>query len=159
MFTVDGRKVLEIMSGRGWLAKALRHHGVDLIATDNHSSHGQWRGHGNNKKVPALTDIMAKECSQAIKSYGKHMDILLCSWPPMDSSMTKATRRWGTEKPIIYIGESDWGCNADGTFWCWFDGEPDEEIIIPQWDGLHDQLYIGHCRKEAKTNGTNLLDS
>jgi hypothetical protein len=141
---INGRTVLEIMAGRGWLTKALRLWHVDILATDNNSSHSQWR------KDSLLTDVEHLEASTAIKKYSENFDLLLCSWPPMDTSITKAIRRWKTEKPIIYIGEGSGGCNATQHFWAWFEGEINDQIVIPQWDGIHDCIYIGHCKKEPR---------
>lgn len=152
---VNGRRVLEIMSGRGWLAKALKDHGVDILATDNHTSHSRWMK--GNKAHTLLTDISVLESSEAIRRYRDEFDILLCSWPPMETSMTKAIRRWGTNKPIVYIGEGDHGCTADRTFWSWFDGEISDDIELPRWKGIYDYVYIGRCRKEA-IRDTYLLD-
>lgn len=134
---IGNRKVLEIMAGRGWLAKALQEHGVRIIATDDMS----WKHkHDGENLVP----ILSLDAVDAVKTIPA--DILLVSWSPYGSEViTNACREWGNERPIVYIGESEDGCNAPESFWQGFELDPTApDIVIPQWNGLHDNLYIGH---------------
>ena len=72
-------------------------------------------------------------------------DVLLVSWPPYeDDTIIKVCRTWGPNRPIIYIGEHDGGCNAPAEFFDHFQ-EIDNQPNIPlmSWDGIHDYVLIG----------------
>ena len=47
-------------------------------------------------------------------------------------------------KYVIYIGEGYGGCTADDLFHSELKNKYNliNEIYIPQWDGIHDSLYI-----------------
>jgi hypothetical protein len=135
---IDGRKVLEVMAGRGWLAKALNHYDVDIVATDNKSWHeGQ-----------TLFDIERKDAVAAARE-SDGFDIMIMSWPPYAEPLaTETCKAWGTDRPIVYIGENEGGCCADDDFFDHFSrikGQPG--IYVPQWYGLHDWLEIGYWRE------------
>ena len=70
------RKVLEIMSGKGALAKGLIDEGVTIKPTDNFS----WEAPGFFNNL--WTDIEDINALDAIKKYAKDYDILLASWMP-----------------------------------------------------------------------------
>ena len=136
---ISGRKVLEIMAGGGWIAKALNQAGVKIIATDDYS----WVGNQHKNMTPVFT-VEKLDALEAVKSIDA--DILLVSWPPYgDETITIACDAWGCKKPIIYIGEGDGGCNAPEEFFDNFN-EIDNSPSIPLmcWDGLHDHIYIGY---------------
>lgn len=135
---IDGRKVLEVMAGRGWLAKALASHGVDIIATDNqswnHSKHG-------------IFDIQRIDAIAAVRQ-NDNSDILLIAWPPYNEPIaTRTCDAWGTKRPIVYIGEGQNGCTADNEFFEHFYPDDDLMIKIPRWYGLYDYLEIGTWKK------------
>jgi len=138
---IGDRKVLEIMAGVGWLAKALKAHGVNIVATDS----GAWDK--RHKKAPKIFDIKKMEASEAVDKIDA--DILLVSWPPYDDktrSLILAVERWGTEKPVVYIGEGDGGCNASEEF---FESFEQKEIIpMPSWGCIHDKCRVGYWRKK-----------
>jgi len=138
---IGNRKVLEIMAGRGWLAKALSAHGVDIVATDNNS----WdERHSKSKCIWPVVPMGALEAVEHADDFDA--DILIVSWPPYgDDTVCTACDAWKIEKPIVYIGEGDGGCNAPDRFWQHFemlDDAPD--IPLMSWDGIHDHIFIGH---------------
>lgn len=137
---IGDRKVLEIMAGAGWLAKALNDYGVGITATDDYS----WDN--RHSKAKRVYPVKCAHCLEAISKYPA--DILICSWPPYgEDAITAAARLWGPEKPIIMIGESRGGCNAPDDFWAGYEAEPADFPMV-SWDGIHDFVHIGYFREE-----------
>jgi hypothetical protein len=155
---IGDRTCLEVMAGYGWLAKALKEHGVDIVATDDQS----WVGnrHTTGKPFDFVEDL---EALSAVKKYADR-DILIVSWPPYENErICKVCEVWGGSKPIVYIGEGGNGCTATDTFHRNFNGDESLEMRIPQWDSLHDFLQIGTydanaLEKEIRENMTLLMD-
>ena len=112
---LDGRKVLEVMSGRGWIAKTVQEEGGHIIATDNKSSYQGWRSKGSE-----LCDIENLSAVDAIEKYGKDVDFVLMAWPPYNepqaSHVVREIQKVNPDIKIIYIGESQGGCTADEEF-------------------------------------------
>lgn len=141
---VGDRSVLEIMCGAGWLAKALRAHGIRVCASDNR----KLKNSPTFSKMKDVTTIVDFEASHAVRESSR-CDILLVSWPPYEgSALSQACDLWGTERPIIYIGEGAGGCTADDEFHENFDGYLYQSIRTPQWEGIHDSLYGGRWTRE-----------
>ena len=141
---IGDRKCIEIMAGAGWLAKALSESGIDIVATDNDS----W----TNKAHTELEKVYLIECLDAVEAVSsnyKDRDILIVSWPPYnDDTICEVCEKWGTKKPIVYIGEGEGGCNAPDDFWKRFKkikNTPD--IPMVSWDGIHDYVTIGKWGK------------
>jgi len=138
------RRVLEVMAGAGWLAKALRECGISVVATDDFS----W---GEKKGWQLQTEVEQLEASAAILKYGEECDILLISWPWMDADAYNALTKWNEVHPdglIIYIGEYGGGCTADDDFHDHFEmvndsGFGEVQAIYRHWDGMHDRIYLG----------------
>jgi len=141
---IKGRKIVEVMAGGGWVAKALSEHGVSIIATDNFS----WIKHQHNNMVPVYP-VKKVEAVRAAKTI--LAEVLLVSWPPYgDNRIVKVCEAWGSDRPIIYIGETGGGCNAPEEF---FDNlqliEVIPDIPLMSWYGIHDTILIGrYIRKE-----------
>lgn len=137
---IGNRHVLEVMAGKGWLAKALSQHGTNLVATDSM----EWENmHSDQRYVFPVQKMGARE---AVEFY-REANLLLISWPPYDEhEIIKVCEAWGTARPIVYIGEGSGGCNAPDEFFAHFRKEPCE-ITIPQWPGIHDYLQIGYWKK------------
>lgn len=137
---IGSREVIEVMAGAGWLAKALNIHGVKIIATDNLS----WNGEKTHRNIKPVYEIKEFEGIRAVDEFCD-ADILLCSWPPYGrKSIIKICKAWGGEKPIIYIGEDQGGCNAPDDFFDAF--QVIKEMNVPQHYGLHDICQIGYFR-------------
>lgn len=146
---VGGRKCLEIMAGRGWLSKALRHHGVDVIATGKLSnSYDQLLARGT------VTEVEELDAVAAVAKYGRDVDVLVVSWPVADLTMYRALQYWGYDKPIIFVGEwySDQiltlsGCASDEFF---FAVRRDDSIAFPYPNGNQgiDTAVVCYRRKE-----------
>lgn len=142
---IGDRFCLEVMSGAGWLAKALSEHGVNIVATDNCS----WENfHSKIKKYAFYMKQM-----NAIKAIQKHQDaeILIMSWPPYDEpDAYNAMVEWGKDRLIVYIGESEGGCTADDNFHKHFYTYNEIDIPMPRWDGIHDHVFIGKYIKNKE---------
>jgi len=137
---INGRPVLEVMAGRGWLAKALSFHGVPIHATDDFSW-DKTSGYGFDPVYPVLNC----EAREAIKN-SEMYKVLIMSWPPYDNPIAyEVIKRWGANRPIVYIGEGEGGCNATDEFFEHFQ-ESDEELDfpMPQWHGLYDSVCVGN---------------
>lgn len=135
---LEGKKVLEIMAGAGWLAKALSLHGVQITSTDS----GDWDS--RHSKMRRVYKVQKMEGIDAVREYRNH-DVLLISWPPYgDTEICRICEEW--VKPIIYIGEGHGGCNAPDEFW---DNFNCQEVDVPMmsWDGIHDGVYAGMYKK------------
>lgn len=136
---IGERKALEIMAGAGWLAKALHDHGVDIVATDSQS----WDD--RHDQMIRLCPIEQQEATEAVCKYAD-ADLLICSWPPYgDGAIYRAAEAWGSERPIVYIGEGEGGCNAPDEFWSHFrELEDAPDIPLKSWRGIHDHIFIGN---------------
>lgn len=138
---IGERKVLEVMAGVGWLAKALDEHGVNIKATDNFS----WKGKHSKvdeRVVFPVEDMDAIKAAQSLQA-----EILLVSWPPYtEETIVQACEAWGTKRPIIYIGEGNGGCTACDEFHERFE-QIDEHIHMPSFAGIHDHVQIGYWTK------------
>jgi hypothetical protein len=147
---IDHRQCLEIMAGAGWLAKALKQCDISITATDDFS----WNTEQHAKIAPVFP-ISNYEASKAIINI--NADILIVSWPPYDcNAIVKACEVWGTEKPIIYIGEDQGGCNATDAFFERFKlikNHPD--ISMKSWNGIHDHVKIGYWQTIPHNNFQN----
>lgn len=140
---INGRRCLEVMSGTGALAKCLKDRGVDIIATDNFS----WNEGNNISEFKNFwTGIENIDDVSAIDKYGKDVDIIIMSWPEMESVAYQVLLNMRLTNPnavLVYIGEGYGGCTADDDF---FDIAEyvDDEITdrYPQWYGIHDMPII-----------------
>ena len=138
---IGNRTVLEIMAGAGWIAKALTELGINVTATDDFSWSDQ------HSKMELVFPVQKKDA--AVACLHSNADILLVSWAPYgDEAICRACEVWGSDRPIIYIGESEGGCNAPDEFFEHFKELTDApEIPLMSWWGLHDGCFIGFYTK------------
>jgi hypothetical protein len=147
---IGKRNVLEVMCGAGWLAKALREKGINMIATDTQ----RWKmgaRMGGRAWPDFLTPIEKASANKAIVKYGKWANIVIISWPYMDDSAYYAIKLLHKINPnalIVYIGE--WGgCTANENFCDHFEAIEDDSMFnvasskFKAWWGLHDRLELG----------------
>ena len=92
---VDDDKVIEICAGRGLWARLLTEKKVDIVATDNCSSH-----HDHN--LPKFFEVIVMDGLTAVKRYYKR-NVLLLIWPPQDMGGAELQAFRGNK--FIYIGE------------------------------------------------------
>ena len=134
--TFGGLRVLEVMSGVGWLAKALRTHGVDVTATDRMD----WRKDWAPNFGETVTEVEELSAPDAVAKYGATSDVLILAWPS-SSDDANAAELWGSEKPIYYIGERPGGCTGSDRFFAGF--VPETRFEVPRFSGNWDRLFIG----------------
>lgn len=108
------KKCLEIMSGTGALAKALKDAGVDIIATDNYSGINYYPFNSN-----LWTDVEKIDSLEAIKKYGKDVDCMIMSWIPTESEIgyesLKLLHDINPDCQVIVIGEESATISATST--------------------------------------------
>ena len=133
---IGPRACLEVMAGAGWLARGLELEGVNIVATDS----GNWAKENDWETFSIVRTYYARK---ALQRFGDRADILIVSWPPYTSSMiTKLLPLWGSDKPILYIGEGPGGCCGDDKFF-----QVTQVVERPNWSfyawpGIHDAPYI-----------------
>lgn len=143
------QRVLEIMAGRGWLAKALTLHGIQVSASDD----GSWADR-QTSLIP-LCPVQSLDALAAVRTLGEQAEVLLVSWPPAgDPAICQAAAAWGSDRPIVYIGEGRGGRNAPAAFFDAFQIVEGLEFSLPSWYGFHDAVWIGHYR--VPLNGSSL---
>lgn len=136
---INGRTVLEVMAGGGWLAKALSEYYADITATDR--IEGWETAHHNMRHVYPITRMGAVV---AVDNYCDR-DLLLICWPPHKDRTTIAIcDAWGTDRPIIYIGDPAFA--PDGFMRRFKTINPHPLIPLFSWPGMHDRVMIGHWR-------------
>lgn len=141
---IGNRKVLEVMAGAGWLAKALRERGIDIIATDSH----EWQ---RTLKWELVTKVVEMGANTAIALYGKEIDIMVISWPYMDNDAYRAIKMLYKVNPravVIFIGQYGGGITANERFFEHFEilNDPKFERMADQyepWFFLSDRPYLG----------------
>jgi hypothetical protein len=141
---IGKRACLEVMAGAGHLSKALREFGINVIATDDYS----WPKKNDWEFV---TEVIEMEAVKAVIKYGKQSDIIIMSWPYMDSTAFKVLQAMHVINPhaiLIYIGEWHGGCTADDEFFRHFSEIDDMEFTkavsnFRSWEAIHDYVYQG----------------
>jgi SAM-dependent methyltransferase len=144
-------RIVEIGAGTGYWAMLLTQCGCDVVAYDTEPYQNS---QADNNHFPI--EVGGPEKAQ------QHSDraLFLC-WPPYDEPMATDALLAYEGDTLIYIGESSGGCTADKDFFAllgetFYDVIDDEyvekkhdtnwtlveEIDIPQWDGIHDGVYI-----------------
>lgn len=115
---IKDSKCLEIMSGSGMLAKALKDVGCDIIATDNKTWCNGGPGMPVDWFINPFTEVEEIDCIEAIEKYGKDVDFIIVSWAYMDDTCYRALLKMREVNPkciMIYIGEYG-ECCADENF-------------------------------------------
>lgn len=134
---INNHKCLEIMCGSALLSKSLIKMGADIIITDDHS----W-GWTEGIKIDAV---------DAVKEYGKDVDFIILSFPPIDSEIaTKALctmRKVNPKCKMIYIGELRGGCCASDSFFEIADRIDCDMItqinqVYPHWYSMYSSIQL-----------------
>src|SRR3990167_7792300 len=126
--------IVEIGAGTGYWAHLLASRGVDIVAYDIAPGKNAW------------CDV--ERCYHPVSVGGlekvaDHPDraLFLC-WPPMSPMAADALRAY-CGSAVAYVGEHG-GCTADDDFHAQLAGGWIEQadVMIPQWYGVHDALFI-----------------
>ena len=121
-YRLSGKKVLDLMSGRGMISAVLQSFGIDVTPVDN----GSWG-------LDEIVETQRMSCIEAIKEFKP--DVVVCAWPDdnvRDQSETfEDVCRYIFDNAlpieILYIGEPAGGCNASDSFP--YHMEWDEELM------------------------------
>lgn len=110
-YRLQGKKVLDLMSGRGMISAVLQTLGVDITPVDN----GSWG-------LDEIVETQRMSCIEAIRKYKP--DVVICAWPDDNVRNQSETFKdvcdyiFDNALPIeiLYIGEPADGCNVGGGF-------------------------------------------
>lgn len=110
-YRLQGKKVLDLMSGRGMISAVLQTLDVDITPIDN----GSWG-------LSEIVETQRMSCVEAIKKFNP--DVVICAWP--DDSVREQSETFedvcryifdnALPTEILYIGEPAGGCNASDNF-------------------------------------------
>jgi hypothetical protein len=147
---IGARVALEIMSGVGWLAKALDEQGTTIIATDSYKWHrGRMNDESGRWQWKLVHPVRCFRGETAVRHFPE-AEILIVSWPWMDEDICVACEAWGPDRPILYIGEAEGGCTACDEFFRHFEDDPDHAGFHHKtWSGIHDEPRVGYYRKNG----------
>ncbi len=140
---IGEKECLEVMAGNGLLAKALECKGVSTLATDDKS----WDDPENEPFV--FCDIKKLDAIEAIKVYGD-CDVLIMSWPPPNVSISfDVLKVWGSDKPIVFIGDKAGGMTACDEFYKYFKPIVQQPVksYMPS-HGAEDNVIIGYYKPQ-----------
>jgi hypothetical protein len=89
----------------------------------------------------SYVEVAQDESTSLVKHYPEAA-LFLC-WPPYADSMANDVLQQYTGNRLFYIGEGEGGCTADDDFHgrLQYEWTCIERIRIPQWWGIHDELY------------------
>lgn len=128
--------IVEMGAGSGYWAYLLRKRGVDVQAYDKHPGDTnfykftkRWTG-----VVHGLPGKLKKRADRAL---------FLC-WPTYNTDFASKCLQYYTGNTVAYIGEGPYGCTGDKEFHEALERDWNEvkEVRLPNWDGIHDDLYI-----------------
>ena len=138
---IHENECLEVMAGNGLLAKALCQNGVSILATDDKS----WDD--PDCEFSAFYDVKKLDAIEAINKH-RNRDILIMSWPPPNISISlDILEAWGSDKPIVFIGDAAGGMTACDAFYRHF--EPIAQQPVKSYMPSHkaqDNVVIGYYK-------------
>lgn len=148
-FLFKDSKVLEVMSGTGYMAMALRQEGVDIIPTDNKT----WAGFEGRK---TWVDVETIDAVKAVHKYAKDVDFVLMSWPPyMDPigyhvwlAIQEEIKALNKNIRLVLIGEGIGGCTGDDDLNDGVYAHVDWDLSeicnqhFAQFPGIHDDIQV-----------------
>jgi len=137
MESLGKKRIIEIGAGRGYWAHLINQMGINIKAFDNHS----W-GYKDNQFFP----VKKGDCS-VLANKDRSKDALFLVWPPYRRSMAADCLNIFEDNGgelLFYVGEGEYGCNANSEFFNILDNGWTElkSIFIPQWNDLNDYMSI-----------------
>lgn len=133
-------RVLELGCGLGSLAKALSDRGIDIQGIDNFEREGTF----HFKENSWIDDIIEMDMKEAVITYGKTADFILCSWPEMEGHIDQIPKLMYQVNPsckMVYLGEDIGGCTANDRFFNVvneIDSMQSVNDVYCRWEGIHD---------------------
>ena len=130
-------QIVEIGAGTGYWARLLSERGADVTCYDTFESHFDGGMHGLYFEVRKGGPEKLRLKSNAGRT------LFLC-WPPYGDSMANKCLANYRGDTLVYVGEGEGGCTADGKFHeaLYADWTEGRCITIPQWDLIHDYCWI-----------------
>ena len=134
--------ICDVGAGTGYWAWMLSQNGCDVIAYDTVLPFVEQNTYHDSKKYFAV-----RQCDENFKPPSDRT-LMMC-WPPYADPMAATYLKRYKGDTLIYIGENDGGCTADGDFFSQINHHWQHEHIHqpPQWDGINDYLWIYSRRK------------
>jgi hypothetical protein len=129
-----GPRLVEMGAGTGYWASLFEGVGMSVHAYDAHPTNNPY------KHEVSYTTIRYGTPATLMK-YDTRWALFLC-WPPYDDPMAFRCLQHFKGERLVYVGESEGGCNASDKFFerlsrFW---TPAGEVDIPQWDGINDSM-------------------
>lgn len=132
--------VLEVGAGTGYWSAILKKRGVDVIASDI----------GDNAYTFSTGSVMPVEIIDALSAVRKWPDRnVLMVWPTYeDSWAAQCAQAMRPGRVLALVSEGHGGCVADDALFDTLDRqfEHEQTVMIPVWEGMHDQLTIHRKR-------------
>ena len=143
---LNGQDVVEIGAGAGYWAWQLSQAGVDVVAYDVNPVED-----GDNGWTVAQSSYhtVLRDDASAAKAH-PHRALMIC-WPRYSHPMAAHGLASYAGDTVIYIGESDGGCTADGSFFELLEAEWEHDGCSPghiSFFGIHCYVNIYRRRKE-----------
>lgn len=134
--------LVEVGAGGGYWAFLLRGRGVDIAAFDIANG-----GYRCTKRWTAVAD----GDHRVLRSRASRTRALFLCWPPYATPMAWQCLRAYRGNWVAYVGEGAGGCTGDDCFHEELEKRWDlvQQCAIPQWWGIHDQLWIYRRRPVA----------
>lgn len=135
---VHANKFVEMGCGTGYWARLITRLGGNVIAYDFENDQNEY----HHKSTFFEVNYVKKGEYDHILKHGDRA-LLLC-WPPNADVMAFEYLKRYTGDTVIYIGEGYGGCAGDDAFHELLDLRYIliETISIPQWDGMHDKVFV-----------------
>ncbi len=148
---LSGKRILEVMAGKGYLARVFKDYGLDIKATDNYS----WIGWNDGEVFMFVENL---DAIKAVEKYRDWYDIVLMCWPPYTKNIAfEVVKSMGGSGRILYIGEGPFGSCANRRFF-----ENVEEIHSPfletvneafrSFEGINDRVVLYKPKEEIDEN-------
>lgn len=133
--------IIEMGAGTGYWAALVEDAGGDIIAFDLHPP--KITSSANIYHERQTTFFPVKCGSYKKLALYPERTLFLC-WPPYDSEMAHKMLSTYKGNTIIFVGEYEGGCTGDDKFFKLLQHKFNivQEISIPQWGGIHDQMTV-----------------
>lgn len=134
----------DLMAGSGYWSKILNDRGIKTIASDiNVGKRHNNYGHTMLAKVQRKNAY--KVAGSTIRRSKEGFGDVLLAWPPYNEPVGNTIIKLiPVGSRVFYFGEGRGGCTGDDEMHCrlYEDFKELDIISLPQWEGMHDDLYI-----------------